>query len=74
VEVDGMLAVRHDLMLAGFSGGELHGIASTSLCLLLEMMASNSSCVLCYLSFAWSLMFVSYFSASYNSAVVALLI
>jgi hypothetical protein len=27
-----LAALRYDLMLAGFSGGELHGIASTSLC------------------------------------------
>jgi hypothetical protein len=62
------------LMLAGFSGGELHDIAPTSLCLLLQMMSSKSSCVLCNLSFALSLMLVSCFSASCNSAVTALLI
>jgi hypothetical protein len=71
VEVDGMLAaLRHDLMLAGVASCT----AFTSLFLLFQMMASKSSCVLCNLLFGWSLMFVSCFSASCNSDVVALLI
>jgi hypothetical protein len=46
VEADGWLvALRQDLMLTGRSGGELHGMASPKLCLLLQMMASRSSCV-----------------------------